>query len=394
MNLSVVDIIIVAVGLVAAFRGSRRGLLAQVFELGGGFLGLVLGIASAPRVVSQFTQQAGPKTALLTLAGVVIAVAMGQAIGQAIGRRFGLAARRLRLGGLDKVLGVLFGVAVVLVTYWLIGSLLAQGAVRPLARALRSSRILSALTDVQQPPNVVAFVGRYLRTNDFPQVFTGLPPPTGPPVNLPAGPLARRAIRAADDSTVRVLAPACGGNQLGSGWVSSSSTVVTNAHVVAGGSNVVVQEQSGSSLPATVVLFDPATDVAVLRVEDLSAPPLSLSGALDKGAVGAVLGYPGRAGGRLSVGPAAVQDRYRASGWDIYTQEEVSREIYLLRARVEEGDSGGPFVRPSGRVAGMLFAASTTDASAGYALTAAEIRSELARSETRIRAVSTGPCTH
>lgn len=391
--MSIADVVIVAIGLVAAFRGSRRGLLAQVFELGGGFLGLVLGMAFAPRIVSQFTQEAGLKTSLLTVVGVVIAVALGQAIGQAVGRRFGLAARRLRLGGLDKALGALFGAAVVLVTYWLIGSLLAQGPVRPLASALRSSRILSALTDVQQPPNVVAFLGRYLQTTDFPQVFAGLPPPTGPPVKLPADRLARRAIAAADDSTVRVLAAACGGNQLGSGWVSSTSTVVTNAHVVAGGSNVTVQEQAGS-LPATVVLFDPATDVAVLRVEDLSAPPLSLSGALDKGAVGAVLGYPGRAEGRLTVGPAAVQDRFEAPGYDIYGREGVSREIYELRARVEEGDSGGSFVRPSGRVAGMLFAASTTDERVGYALTAAEIRDELARSETRTEAVSTGPCTH
>ena len=394
MKLSIADIVIVAIGLVAAFRGSRRGLLSQVFELGAGFLGLVLGMAFAPRIVAQLTQEAGLKTSLLTVVGVVIAVAVGQAIGQAIGRRFGLAARRLRLGVLDKVLGAAFGVAVVLVTYWLIGSLLAQGPVRPLARALRSSRILSALTDVQQPPNVVALLGRYLQTTDFPQVFSGLPRPTGPPVKLPAGPLARQAIRAADDSTVRVLAPACGGSQLGSGWVSSSSTVVTNAHVVAGGSNVTVQEQAGRSLPATVVLFDAATDVAVLRVDDLSAPPLSLSGELDKGAVGAVLGYPGRAEGRLSVGPAAVQERYEALGLDIYSREEVTREIYQLQARVEEGDSGGPFVRPSGRVAGMLFAASTTDERVGYALTAAEIRDELARSEARTEAVSTGPCTH
>lgn len=392
--MSIADVVIVAIGLVAAFRGSRRGLLAQVFELGGGFLGLVLGMAFAPRIVSQFTQEAGLKTSLLTVAGVIIAVALGQAIGQGIGRRLGLAARRLRLGGLDKALGAAFGVAVVLLTYWLVGSLLAQGPVRPLARALRSSRILSALTAVEQPPNVVAFLGRYLQTTDFPLVFPGLPPPTGPPVKLPAGPLARQAIRAADDSTVRVLAPACGGSQLGSGWVSSSMTVVTNAHVVAGGSNVTVQEQAGSLLPATVVLFDPATDVAVLRVEDLSAPPLNLSGELGKGAVGAVLGYPGRAGGRLSVGPAAVQDRSRTPVLDIYGRAEVTREIYELRARVEEGDSGGPFVRPSGRVAGMLFAASTTDERVGYALTAAEIRDELARSQARTEAVSTGPCTH
>ena len=381
-----------AIGLLAAFRGSRRGLLAQVFELGGGFLGLVLGIAFAPRIVSQFTREAGPKTALLTVVAVIIAVAVGQAIGQAIGRRFGLAARRLRLGGLDKALGALFGIVVVLATYWLVGSLLAQGPVRPLARALRSSKILIALTDFRQPSTVVAFLGRYLQPTNFPQVFANLPPPTGRPVKLPADRLARRTVGAADDSTVRVFAPACGGTQLGSGWVSSPSTVVTNAHVVAGGSNVSVQEQAGT-LDATVVLFDPATDVAVLRVEALSGPPLKLSGALDTGAVGAVLGYPGRAEGRLTVGPAAVQDRSEAVGLDIYSREEVTREIYQLQARVEEGDSGGPFVRPSGRVAGMMFAASTTDARIGYALTAAEIRDELARGQARTEAVPTGPCT-
>ena len=393
MKISIADVVIVTIGLLAAFRGSRRGLLAQVFELGGGFLGLVAGMAFAPRIVSQFTQDPGLKASLLTVGGVVIAVAVGQAIGQAIGRRFGLAARRLRLGELDKVMGALFGAALVLVSYWLIGALLAQGPVRPLARALRSSRVLRALTELQQPPNVVAFVRRYLQTTDFPQVFAGLPPPTGPPVKLPADRFARRAIRAANDSTVRVLVPACGGNQLGSGWVSSSSTVVTNAHVVAGGSNVIVQEQAGG-LPATVVLFDPATDVAVLRVDDLSGAPLSLSGALERGAVGAILGYPGRSEGRLSVGPAAVRERFPASGLDIYGRREVTRDIYELQARVEEGDSGGPFVRPSGRVAGMLFAASTSDPRVGYALTAAEIRDELARSEARTEEVSIGPCTH
>jgi S1-C subfamily serine protease len=175
--------------------------------------------------------------------------------------------------------------------------------------------------------------------------------------------------------------------------VSSISTVVTNAHVVAGGSDVTVQESTGSH-PATVVLFDPATDVAVLRVEDLSGPPLRLGGPVGEKAGGAVLGYPGLAQGRLSVGAAAVQDRYAATGLDIYSRDRVTREIYLLRARVQEGDSGGPFVRPSGRVAGMVFAASTTDANVGYALTAAEISDELAAAEARTEPVSTGPCMH
>ncbi|HEU4488135.1 MAG TPA: MarP family serine protease [Actinomycetota bacterium] len=391
--MGIADLVIAVLVVMAAYRGSRRGLVAQVFELGGGLLGLLAGVAFAPRIVSQFTQEAGVRTALLTLLVVVVAVALGQAIGQVVGHHFGLAARKLRLGGVDRGLGALFGAAVVLVAYWLIGFLLVQGPVRPLARAARSSRVLSALIEFRRPPDVVAFVGRYLRVNDFPQVYFGLPPPTGASVELPSGKLARRAALAAKDSTVRILAPACGGSQLGSGWVSSSSTVVTNAHVVAGGSDVTVQESVGSH-PATVVLFDPATDVAVLRVEDLSGAPLRLGGPVDRGAGGAVLGYPGLAQGRLSVGAAAVQGRSPAAGLDIYSRARVTREIYQLRASVQEGDSGGPFVRPSGRVAGMVFAASTTDANVGYALTAAEISDELAAAEARTEPVSTGPCTH
>jgi S1-C subfamily serine protease len=326
---------------------------------------------------------------------VFVALALGQAIGYVLGHRTGSFARRLRLGGLDAALGAGFGIAVTLVSYWLIGSLLAQSSFRPLARELRKSELLSRMNDVAKPPDVLSYLSQYLNTSGFPQVFAGLPRPVGPPVKLPSSKRAQRAIAAADQSTVRVVVPACGGTQLGSGWVASPGIVVSNAHVVAGGSRPSVQAQGDGTAGATVVLFDRRTDVSVLRVAGLDVPPLPLDdGPLERGAPGATLGYPGAKEGRLVASRAAVQSRFVATGRDIYGRSSVRREVYELRAAVRQGDSGGPFVTPGGQVAGMVFAASTTDANTGYALTGAEIHSDVTKGESSNGAVSTGPCTH
>jgi S1-C subfamily serine protease len=393
MRLSVADVIVVALALYAAHRGWRRGLLGQVFELGGGFLGLLGGIAIAPRVAALFSQEAGLEAALLALLAVVLGLSLGQTLGHIVGHRFGHAARRARLGGVDSGLGSLFGGLVIFVSYWLIGSLLLGGPVQAVARSLKRSAVLRAMNDVAPPPDVLAYVRQYLVAADFPQVFLGVPPPSGAPVARPESRVVRRAQQAAQASTVRILAeaPDCGGTQLGSGWISGESTVVTNAHVVAGGQEVSVIEGS-TSHAGSVVLFDPAADIAVVRVDALDGPPLELSTEpLPTGAPGAILGHPG--GGRLLVRAAAVQKGISALGLDIYGTHSVRRDVLELRARVHEGDSGGPFVRPNGRVAGTVFAASSTDPRIGYALSGEEIADEVERAARSEDPVSTGGCT-
>ena len=396
MRLSVADLLVVVVAIFAAHRGWRRGLLAQVFELGGGFLGLLGGVALGPRIAAPFAEEAGIEAALLSLLAVVLGLSLGQGLGYVIGHRFGHAARRARLGGIDSGLGALFGAGVILLSYWLIGSLLVEGPIRPVARSLKNSALLRALNDVSAPPDVLAYLRQYLVAADFPQVFVGIPP-NNDPVPLPRGRLVRRAIAAADQSTVRIMTPTpeCGGNQLGSGWIAGDSTVITNAHVVAGGDQgrISVFEGARSHL-GSVVLFDPATDIAVIRVDELAGPALELSTEpLSRGARGAILGYPGSRGGQLVFGAAAVQARFQAVGRDIYGAGAVRREVYELRAAVEEGESGGPFVRPDGRVAGTVFAASTTEATVGYALTGDELADEVAQGAHNTEAVSTGDCT-
>lgn len=394
MNLNVVDVIAIAVALFAAYRGWRSGFIRQTFEFGGGFLGLLLGVALGPRIASSFTDEAGVQGALIALVTVFVGLSLGQAIGFVVGHRLGESAQRARFGSMDSVLGSGLGVAVTIISLWIVGSVLVHGPSKPVAKALHKSQVLRLVNgSLPRPPNLFAYIKQYLDTSGFPQVFAGFPPSVGPPVKLPSNNLARRAVDAAQASTVRVVVPACGGMQLGSGWVAADSTVVTNAHVVAGGDEVTIEDSAGQH-PGTVVVFDPKTDVAVLHVEGLAGPPLRLDTSdRERGTAGATLGFPGEAGGEMVVHRAAVQDRYTASGRDIYGRAIVEREVYEIRSRVRQGDSGGPFVLPNGDVAGVVFAAATTDDDTGYALTGDEVSDEVTRGARRSEPVGTGSCT-
>ena len=76
---------------------------------------------------------------------------------------------------------------------------------------------------------------------------------------------------------------------------------MTNAHVVAGASTVRVTSQAGTN-DATVVMFDPTLDLALLRVPQLQQPALRFATATpERGAVGAAIGYAG--GGPMVVLP-------------------------------------------------------------------------------------------
>ena len=392
--MNIVDLLVVVLVAVAAYRGWRSGFLRQAFEYGGGFLGLLAGVALGPRVASAFTDEAGTEAALISLALVFVGLSIGQALGFVVGHRFGTAARRTRAKGADVVLGAALGAAITLASFWLIGSVLIQGPSRPVAKALHRSELLRVMNGaLPRPPNVFAYIQQYLNTSGFPQVFAGFPRSIGPPVKLPSNKLARRAIEEARESTVRVVVPACGGVQLGSGWVAADATVVTNAHVVAGGEDVTVEDSAGRH-SATVVVFDPRTDVAVLHAEGLAGPPLPLDTSdKSRGTPGATLGFPGSAEGQMVVHGAAIQDHYPASGRDIYGRSIVERDVYEIRSKVRQGDSGGPFVLPNGSVAGVIFAASTTDDDTGYALTGAEVADEVDRGTGRTEPARTGGCT-
>jgi S1-C subfamily serine protease len=169
--------------------------------------------------------------------------------------------------------------------------------------------------------------------------------------------------------------------------------VVTNAHVVAGSRDgaVSVATAAGDPVEARVVLFDPTLDVALLHAPDLDARPLRFASRdPDRGTTGAALGYPG--GGAFVIVPAAVTGAYRATGRDIYGRIRVDRDILELRAEIERGDSGGPFVLRDGTIGGLVFAEARTDQDVGYALSPTSVAVRITPSLGRTSAVETGSC--
>jgi S1-C subfamily serine protease len=387
---NLLDLAIIILIVVSVITGFRRGAILQVFTYTGLILGLIAGALLAPRVAllaeDPFAQAAAAMLTLLLLA------AAGDAIGYLIGRRVWAVARRSRLDPIDAGAGSVVAAAAALLTVWFLAFNLVQGPFPALSRQIRGSAIITGIDAVlPRPPSLLAQVRTFLDRFGFPEVFAGLPPAPVGPVEEPTRAEARQAFDAADQSTVRIVGQACGRISEGSGFVVEGGLVVTNAHVVAGVASPEVQLQDGGSFSATTILFDPGLDVAVLRPSDNVAAPLRLDpSTLDRGAEGAVLGFPG--GGDLSGERAAVRRTIPAVGRDIYGEDVIRRDVYELQAAVRPGNSGGPFVTTDGDVAGMVFAASTTDEGVGYALTAGEVTPRVEEALGRTAAAATGPC--
>jgi S1-C subfamily serine protease len=211
-------------------------------------------------------------------------------------------------------------------------------------------------------------------------------------VATPSNAATRALANPAVFSTVKILGTACTSEQEGSGFVVGPSLVATNAHVVAGeaGGNTQVEVQ-GTDYGATVVLFDPSFDLAVLRTNAPLGPALTISpDMVGRGTQAALLGYP--EDGPLTIDSAGVTEEVTAIGKDIYNNGSVTRGVYALDANVLPGNSGGPLMGPGGQVIGVVFSRSTVYSNVGYALTSPGVLSRVQAAASHRTAVSTGPC--
>jgi S1-C subfamily serine protease len=377
----------------ALFRGFRQGALSQVSAFGGAAAGLLAGAFGAPAIASAFLGQPGPTMALLTMGLLLVFILLGQGIGFAIGLRLRRAAERAGVGAFDRGVGVLVGGIGLVVVVWLLGSVLGQGPVPAVAQQVRESRVVTAIDETLPPaPDVFARVAGYLDQQGFPQVFSGLDSGiTAPPVPPTSDAAVQAAAAAGQPSTVQVQATGCGGISSGSGFVTRPGIVVSNAHVVAGGEDVVVRDTAGEHR-AAVIHFDAQLDLAVLAVPGLEAPAIGWATTpAEREVEGATLGFPG---GRrdMVVKPATVRSRGEAVGRDIYGRGLAPREVLTLTAGVQRGDSGGPFVTSDGLVGGVVFAANAAEPGIGYALTAERVRPDVEAAAARNTAVATGSC--
>ena len=70
----------------------------------------------------------------------------------------------------------------------------------------------------------------------------------------------------------------------------------------------------------------------------------------------------------------------------------MRRDILELHARIDRGDSGGPFVLGDGTIGGLIFAEARTDDEVGYALAPTAVAARIAPALGRSGAVDTGDC--
>lgn len=385
----VLDVVLVVILLAYLFYGVRHGLSQSLFVIAGIVAGVIAAFFLAPLAASLV-----PFPVVRIFVTIIVAVglvAVGHTIGVAVGTWLRRGVARSPLSGVDRVLGaVLTTIAAALVAS-MVSFTVAQLGVPVISQAVSGSTVLRVISALTPTPLQawLAQVRGVVTARGIPIIIGALDPALQPIPPVDAG---SAALTAAAQSVVRITgnAYACGQSQSGSGFVVASGRVVTNAHVVAGVSQPVVEAPNGETIGGQIVYFDPENDLAVIDVPGLSAPALALTATLPAGATAAIEGYP--FGGPFSVGGAAVDSVGTAQVDDIYGTAKTDREIYTLAAQVREGNSGGPLLTDSGAVAGIVFATSSDSATVGYAMTMAEVGPVAAQAEGLSRPVSSGDC--
>jgi len=402
--ISWLDVALAIALTLACINGWRRGLVSSIFSLIGLVAGAYAGTHAAVWVVPAMNVSASARP-LVSIGCVLVGSMVGSSLGSWAGRRLRKRLTWSPLRLVDSVGGVATEAILLCLVLWIIGSALAvvPGSV---SREVRNSRVLQSVDNgIGQFSNGAAgaittgitdqIVGRLVDLLDnagTPRVFFALGGFS--PRDLPAvDPSLTREqkIRTAAASVVRISGNALGCNATisGTGFVFGRDRIMTNAHVVAGVKQAMIEFPGHASRRATVIYFDPRTDVAVLSVSTSGIPSLRFAGNPKRAQSAVAVGYPG--GGAMALIPARVSDVIDARGSDIYGAVSVQRQVVVLKAKVRHGDSGGPLLDAAGDVRAVVFATSVDDPNLGYALSAEQVNA--ARASRNATPVATGRCT-
>jgi hypothetical protein len=371
---NLIDLVIAAAVVIGLANGYRRGFWLSLAQYVGLTVGVVLGALAAGPLLDYLHIDNSTARPL----GAVLVLVIGGSLGSSIGFAAGEPIRRgiLRAGihtSTDSIGGAALSAVAVMAMCWFLGLSFSRGPSPEIAQQIQRSVLLRTIDSMGlKPPVFLASVEGILAGVSFPSAFAGLEP-TLQALPVPAT-VNTAAVNRVAGSVVKVSSFGCGGLVTGSGFPVGVGYFVTNAHVVSGTSNHVIIMPGGKEMKAAVVYFDPEKDVAVLYVPEYRGPGLTF-GPAKRGTEAAVIGYPG--GGPEKVVPAVVDGTINAEGRDIYNENLVTRQIYVMQGSVHPGNSGGPLVDLQGRVLGIVFATSAGDPNQAYALTDDEIATDI-----------------
>ena len=140
---------------------------------------------------------------------------------------------------------------------------------------------------------------------------------------------------------------------LGTGVILSPERyVLTNEHVLAGASEILVTLADGREFPGELIGADPETDLAVVRIdkdgdEKLPTAPLGRSDDLMIGETVLAIGNPFGLGHTVTTGVLSATNR------SVRTQSDEYHGFIQTDASINPGNSGGPLVNIHGEVIGI-----------------------------------------
>lgn len=155
------------------------------------------------------------------------------------------------------------------------------------------------------------------------------------------------------------------GNSQGSGFLyKDGGYIVTNAHVVAGFTDVILRNHAGQESPAVVIGISDRTDVALLHSQEYAnAQPFEIE--KEETAIGTeviAIGSPQGLENSASIGYLTGTNRD-------YKLDFVYEGLYQIDAQISEGSSGGPLLDgKTGKVIGINSLLYTPNNSFGFSI--------------------------
>ncbi len=144
------------------------------------------------------------------------------------------------------------------------------------------------------------------------------------------------------------------GSGSGSGFIlTDTGYIVTNHHVIANASTIIVRFYNNADIRAELVGDDPNSDLAILKVDRMAEGayplPLGNSDDLRVGDDVVAIGNPFSLGTSMSYGIVSAVGRTIPSGFTPYNIPEAIQ----TDAAINPGNSGGPLINMAGEVVGI-----------------------------------------
>ncbi|MFM1819369.1 MAG: hypothetical protein RIS61_967 [Actinomycetota bacterium] len=392
-SLTNLDYILIIFGIFSFYSGWRRGFIMGFTSI----LGVGLGILIANTALQVgYGASTGVDTKRVTITTLVFiaGIAMGSIFGFVVAAFIQKILIRGPLKFVNKFAGSGFSFLTVSLVVWLISGYLVALPNTSINDQINESTVITKLDEVA-PDELREYLDKvkaFVIDSQLPQVAVDaiIGPEVAPPDPVI---LENENIANALASVVRIesISEECNVRMSGSGFVIADNLVVTNAHVVAGITTTKVRVGGkGKSVTGTITYFDPNVDIALIKTTKLTAPALKVGDELKRSEMGVVAGFPG--GGSLTLIPARVSEIAKSIDSNIYGTGQVTRELYVLKADVKQGDSGAALINDLGQVSGVIFAASAAESNIGYALTVEELQRALTLGQSLTESTDTGKC--